>query len=707
MSDPYGKSTIHPFTRREILRMATLGTLGLAAPGLFSGCGDRGSNGPWPLNYAATILDARQTILEALASEGGPNAVSVALIDDQRILWAEAFGFLDKKAGLTPTTDTLFGLASGSKVFAAIATMILVDRGLVDLDTPFVHYVPEFRMADDRYRDITIRMLLSHSSGLPGTDYRNASTLFPMAGHVHQILTSLVDQRLKHAPGEMAVYCNDGFSLIELLVEAMTGLVYTDFVVREILIPLRMPHSRFGIETLPPGRFAATLNAQGEPNPQEYLNIHATGGLYTTPSDMGRLAMMMLNGGRLGERRLLSSGSVAEMGRDQSANLALNPLHLGRWGLGWDSIRQPGLAEVGVTAWAKNGSSNYFGTQFDIAPDEGLAVVAMRVGGGLDVGTLAERILLHALAEKGRIAGIPQPLTPNPPPTIPTDEAELLAMRGGYAAEALHRLEQQQDRSLTWLKGFDGQWFEIAAGLRRRQGGDWIADGVPDTALFVVEADGRRHLANRYHAGLKHYQAVEILGQRLPALPPLSAKWQARAGKSWLQVNDPFGTNSALGLTTPLFLLWQNPSLPGYLIASGYPMMSKALDPSVSDDRALWCGKVAARDLCDVIIEEREGEEWLLVGSSLYRPMDTVPAWASDQAEIAIGAEGLGEWRKLPAVSALSIAGANAWYLYDAQFTLLACRIGEMIVRELPEELPGETYLLVYGAPDSVIGVTL
>lgn len=706
MSDPYGKSTTHPFTRREILRMASLGTLGLAAPGLFSGCGDRGSNGPWPLNYAATILDARQTILEALASEGGPNAVSVALIDDQRILWAEAFGFLDKKAGLTPTTDTLFGLASGSKVFAAIATMILVDRGLVDLDTPFVHYVPEFRMADDRYRDITIRMLLSHSSGLPGTDYRNASTLFPMAGHVHQILASLADQRLKHAPGEMAVYCNDGFELIELAVAAATGASYTDFIAQEILKPLGMTHSRFGIETLPGGSYAATLNAQGEPNPQEYMNNHATGGIYTTPSDMARLARLLLNEGRLGEVRLLSSGAVAEMGRDQSATLALNLLHLSRWGLGWDSVRQAGLAEVGVTAWAKNGGSNYFATQFDIAPDEGLAVVVMRVGGGLDVGTLAERILLHALAERGSIAGVPQPLNPNPPPTIPTSEAELLAMCGGYAGQYLERLENH-DQSLTWLRGVMGQWLEAGSGLWRREGGDWIADSVPDTALFIVEADGHRHLAHRYAAGLKHYQAVEILGQRLPALPPLSAKWQARAGKSWLQVNDPFGTNSALGLTTPLFLLWQNPSLPGYLIASGYPMMSKALDPSVSDDRALWCGKVAARDLYDVVIEEREGEEWLLVGSSLYRPMDTVPAWASDQAEIAIGAEGLGEWRKLPAVSALSIAGANAWYLYDAQFTLLASRIGEMIVRELPEELPGETYLLVYGAPDAVIGVTL
>lgn len=494
-----------PLSRREVLRLIGLGLLTPTLAELLTG-GIKDSVAA-PMTYGATIADARATIADLIDSDGGPNAVSVALIDDRRIIWAEAFGFLDKKTGRAAKSTTLFGLGSASKVLAAIATLILVDRGLVDLDTPFVHYVPEFRMADARYRDITVRMLLSHSSGLPGTDYRNSLTFFPVKGHVHQVLATLASQRLKHDPGEMAVYCNDGFSLIELLVEAVTGVAYTDFVARKILRPLGMRRSRFGIETLPPGSYATTLNANGEPNPKEYINVHATGGLYSTPGDMGRLAMLLLNGGRLGELRLLSPEAVAEIGWDQSATLPLNPLQLNSFGLGWDSVRQPGLAKVGVTAWAKYGGSTYFGTQFDIAPDEGLAVIVMRVGGDLDVGTLAERILLHALAERGSIAGVPQPLTPNPPPTIPTSEAELLAMCGGYTARDLHRLAQH-DQSLAWLQGSDGQWLEILAGLRQRQGGDWIADSVPDLALFVVEADGHRHLALRGLMGLKHYELV-------------------------------------------------------------------------------------------------------------------------------------------------------------------------------------------------------
>lgn len=686
-------------SRREVLRLIGLGLLTPTLPGLLTGCGGD-SNAP-PLTYDATIADARTTIADLIASTGGPNAVSVALIDDQRIIWAEAFGFLNRKAGLTPTTETLFGLASGSKLFAVIATMILVDRGLVDLDTPLIHYVPDFRMAEGRYEQITLRMLLSHSSGLPGSEYRNGSTFFPVAGHVNQILTALAGQRLKHAPGEMAVYCNDGFSLIELLVKATTRSSYTDLVSREILAPLGMTRSCFGIEALVPGSYAATLNANGEPNPQEYLNILATGGVYTTPSEMGRLAMLLLNGGRLGELGLLSPKAVAEMGRDQSVTLPLNPLQLNHYGLGWDSVCQPGLAAVGVTAWAKNGGSNYFSSQFDVAPDERLAVMVMGAGKGFNIETLAERILLHALAERGSIAGVPQPLNPDLPPIIPTSEAEWLAITGGYAGEGLYRLTKN-DQSLTSSVFYNGQWIDLIPDLQQRQGGDWIADGVPDTALFIMQADGRRHLAQRTPGGLKHYESVDILGQALSPLPPLPAKWQARVGKSWLSVNDPYSTWLALGMTNPLFKLWQDPGLPGYLITS-----DKVVNPDASDERALWCGKVAARDLCDVVIQERNGEEWVLLNSTLYRPLDSVPMLAVGPNVITIGAEGLGEWRRLSTASALTIADASAWYLYDAEFKRLVCVINEMTFGEWPNPTPAGAYLVAHGASNSVITVTV
>ncbi len=210
----------------------------------------RGSDdGNLPLTCEATIADARAEILKELA-EGKckTTAVTVALVDDRRILWAEAFGSIDQTRGLAPTTETLFCIASCTKVIAAAAVMILVDRGLIELDAPLVRYVPDFRMADgEAYRDITVRMLLNHSSGLHGTHFPNILTIVPVYGYAARFRDALPNERLKHAPGEMAVYCNDGFTLIELVVAAVTGQTFTDFVKKEILEPLGMDHSRFAL----------------------------------------------------------------------------------------------------------------------------------------------------------------------------------------------------------------------------------------------------------------------------------------------------------------------------------------------------------------------------------------------------------------------------------------------------------------------------
>lgn len=209
-------------TRRELFRLAGAAGLGIVAPNLLLGCsGGTGAPGP---TYEATLAAARNEMRAAIRNPALPS-ISAALVDGERIIWAEACGKIDK-AGTAPTTETMFGVASVSKMFATIAAMILVDRGLVQLDAPFVKYVTDFRMASPEYAQITVRMLLSHSSGFPGSEYRDAITVAPFPGYLNEVRQTMTLLRLKHAPGEMAVYCNDGFTMIELLVAAMTGKPY-------------------------------------------------------------------------------------------------------------------------------------------------------------------------------------------------------------------------------------------------------------------------------------------------------------------------------------------------------------------------------------------------------------------------------------------------------------------------------------------------
>lgn len=667
--------------------------------------------------YADTISASRAEILKELnGSESKTTAVSVALVDDERILWTEAFGSIDRTRGVTPTTQTLFCSASCSKVIAATAAMILVDRGVMELDAPLVRYMADFRMADgEPWRDITVRMLLNHSSGLPGVHFPNVLTVMPCQGYAAQVRDMLAAERLKHAPGEMAVYGSDGFMLIELLIAALTGQTYTGFVEQEILEPLKMSHSRFSQAPFHPGDFAPALDETGRPEPQEYANIYSSG-LFSTPGDLARLAMMFINGGRLGDRRILSEAAVAEMGRDQTVNLPFNPItdHHAHFGLGWDGVHQGGLAAAGVKAWHKAGDADHYHSYFIVAPDERLAVVVMvtnRMGIGSIAIHLAERILLHALAERGSITHIPAPLEPADLPAISVNDGELAAITGIYASSyGLQRLDACADHTLTFSNFINDQWQPTLEGLRLRQDGRFVADSCPGSSYRGFVAAGRRYLAVRVPGGMGRYEMELPVGQELPPASPLSARWRTRIGRRWVTTNEPYSAFLALGRQPPLITLAKIPGLEGYLAVSlrtaGFDLM-QIVYPGESDSVARMCLKIPIDNgwgLSDLVIEEREGEECLLWCGTRYRPLETVPTLEPGRNTVTIGPEGLGEWFRWSATSPLTLTGARSWYLYNAEFDLKDWGMGEKTV---VGDVDDGAYLLLYGAPDTAITLTV
>ncbi len=689
--------------RRDLLKLG--GLAALAHTGL-AGCLGGGADAPVALTYGETIADARAAILKAMADTQTPS-VSVALVDRERTLWSEAFGLIDKASGIPATNDTLFCIGSCSKVIAAVAVMILVDRGRVGLDEPLVRYVPAFRMASPEYTRITVRMLLSHASGFPGTDWRVVFLSGPHPGLVaQQTLATLAVSRLKHAPGEMATYCNDGFTMVEPLVREVTGLAYTEFVAAEILAPLGMRLSRFALGAFADGSYAPGY-AGDVKQPQEYNDTYASGGLFTTPSEMGRLARMLLNRGLLDGRRVLAAESVAEMGRGQSAGQSLLPVdRCDDFGLGWDSVREDALALAGVRAWQKNGGTLTYSTDFFVAPDEGLAVTITGTSGSYGSRALAERILLHALRESGRIAAIPAPQAPVTAPMAAVSGGQLAGAEGFYAARVgLQRVRAEPDGSLSVEKYAGEQWQQPPlAGLRLRADGSFASDASPDSAFRVALLDGRRSLIRYRRHGMGLMLYPEYAGQSLPPRAALSPAWTTRLGRRWLTVNA-FPDSYLLAIGGPVLSLAALPELPGYLFLSAISnnVMDQALDASASDDIASMCLKIpsdAGRDLTDLVAELRFGEDWLRSGSAWFRPLETVPALGST---VTIGADGYAEWRRLARPGVLAVAGASAWKLYRPDLT--------------PEPLydggagavsaPAGAYVLAFGAPGAGITFTL
>ena len=118
-----------------------------------------------------------------------------------------------------------------------------------------------------------------------------------------------------------------------------------------------------------------------------------------------------------------------------------------------------------------------------------------------------------------------------------------LSIAGIYASSyGPRRLDVQADRSLTLSSFVNGQWHPSIGGLRLRQDGFFVAEQRPEVAYRLFAAAGRRYLAVRRPCGLGHYRNELPDSHDLSPGPPLSSRWQARAGQRWLMVNDPYST---------------------------------------------------------------------------------------------------------------------------------------------------------------------
>lgn len=205
-------------------------------------------------------------------------------------------------------------IGSISKVFDAVAIVLLVDEGKVELDAPVTRYLPEFTMADPRYEAITVRMLLDHTSGLPGTAYANnfGYAYNPQMGD--EMLDILSRAHLRHDPGAMAVYTNDGFTLAELIVERVSGQRFLDFLEDRVFVPLSLAHTGASVGETPDRPAAAYYRPDtGKREPLEVLSVLGAGGLGSTASDLVRVADTFSEAGN----KLFTPDGLREMRRHQ------------------------------------------------------------------------------------------------------------------------------------------------------------------------------------------------------------------------------------------------------------------------------------------------------------------------------------------------------------------------------------------------------
>jgi CubicO group peptidase (beta-lactamase class C family) len=700
-----------PAFKKRVLIIYRAWALFVVVPCMFLAACSDGSSDNIDFVYTAAVEEGRTAAKEILDKTGADSMI-VGFCTGDRIVWTEGFGYADMETETVPNVDTtLYGIGSVSKMFVTVAAMLLVDEGRIHLDEPVTTYIPDFFMLSSEYSDVTVRMLLNHSSGFPGTQYRNSETTAPNLDYADEVMESLQHERLKHSPGYLQTYCNDGFTLIEKLIYNVTGKSYVEFLQDEVLDPLGMNNSRLALSCFPEDSFARSYT-DGVKDSQVFVNAYGSGGMNTTATDMLKFAMMLIGKGKLEDTRILSEVSVAAMGTDQTMG-KFSPVICQslRYGLGWDTVTQPAFLPYGITAWQKGGDVSKYGSALFVLPEENMAVFVAGTTGvsSADALVVAERVLLMALYERGEIPVFPGPLKSESKPVKDPVSGQLDDICGFFASPSgILKIERDADNSIN-MSTYSGEntWTPPGNNLKMRSNDLFSSDASPLQEFYTATGDGRTYLVMRSVMGNGHYHDEIIIAEKITSGGSLSSAWTERLSpKQWLLVNE--FPDSILLTNNVTLEIEEIKGLEGFVSVSaggGYSLLDPALAQGSEVDRLasmkMFLLPQAGSDVGDLLAFEHEnGEGWFRFKSYIYRPKETVEMLGSS---VTIDEDGYNQWRRLssPGQKTVYITGGSAWKIWDAGFNLIDFGAGPGTA-VLPDT-SGGCYLQFFGKPGDVV----
>ncbi|NCE65383.1 class A beta-lactamase-related serine hydrolase [Pseudoflavonifractor sp. 524-17] len=614
-----------------------------------------------------------QAAIEAAAQYGGAVSIQYALWEEGEITLTGHAGTFSRTENRALTDSDLYGVGSVSKIYTTAAVMQLVEQGKVDLDRPVTAYLPDFTMADPRYQNITVRMLLNHSSGLMGDSTRSAFLFDDYDGAAtDELLARLSTQRLKADPGAYSVYCNDGFTLAELVVERVSGLDFSDYLAQNITGPLGLADTYTPAGDFDRDRLARIY--QGDDTralPTDTLNIVGTGGIYATASDLARF------GGALCGEDLLTQSSLDAMANDEAVRGLWAPDSeddmLG-YGLGWDNVHQYPFHHSGIQALVKGGDTLYYHTGLVVLPQYDLAVAVVSSGGVSTYNELAGiQILLDALAARGVSVQAPASLPEAQPAAMP---AELSSIAGTYAApgNVLTVTVQETGITITAAAALGGGAQELA----------YYSDGSfrdsEQTMLvkFDTASNGRTYLYQLAYSqlpGLPTFGTANYGLERLEPNDPGSAAaqaWTARGESLYLLLNEKY--------TSQIYAVGQFVTAVGLLPeASGYAAFCR-IDDANTASQYLTLPGTGSRSGGDLSFHTENGVDYLSVRDYLFMDAAAAPVlYTGPGAALSIQPNGYARWCQVGQAGGqtktISIQGQGGFYVYDAQLNLTASSV--------------------------------
>lgn len=299
----------------------------------------------------------------------------------------------------TASQERIYCIASVSKMYSSLAVMQLVDEGKLELDAPVTKYLPDFKMNDERYKDITVRMLMNHTSGIPLGLCINHSLYEDVDSFVHDNVFDMVSkQRLRSAPGEYACYNNMGFTLMELIVESVSGMSYTNYVRNNITSKIGADHTgtAWSLYSGDLGDTRVSLYRGSLPIEYPYVMAPGSGGIYATASDVANFGGAFFTGNDI----LLSDNAKTQMSSRWNDDKKYES-----YGLGWDFVEQVKYEKENIKVMGKGGDVPYMHSCLLVAPDEQISAAVLTAGNDSSsqlAGLMASALMDAALEERGK-----------------------------------------------------------------------------------------------------------------------------------------------------------------------------------------------------------------------------------------------------------------------------------------------------------------
>ena len=461
-----------------------------------------------PTNQYLAVSQALATFIEREMQRQQIPALSIALVDGDRVVWSQGFGVENPATGARATANTVYRVGSVSKLFTDIGVMQLVERGAVDLDVPVQRYLPAFRPRNPFGVPITLRQLMAHHSGLVRE---------PPVGHyfddtgtsLRATVASLNRTSLVYKPGTTNKYSNAAIAVVGYLLERRSGEPFARYLQRAVLAPMGMESSAF--EPTPallahvPQAQMWTYHERTFPAPTFALGMAPAGSMYATMPDLGRFISTLFAGGAGSRGRVIGAATLEAMWRPQFATAGATR----GAGLGF------AVGELDGERVVQHGGAIYgFATQLAALPDAKLGVAVSAAKDGANA--LTSRIAREALRlmRRARNAG----LAPPPEHTTPIAVEAARALAGSYGAHDTTVTVTVRD-TVVWATGpmLEARWT-----LRQTRGGEIIADdGLVYGSSVSLRGDTLRI------AGKALLRRAAPTG--LPAAPP--AGWRGLIGE--------------------------------------------------------------------------------------------------------------------------------------------------------------------------------